>query len=106
MLVVLFDHVVEKQLIQPTFIYHFPAELSPLSKVTDKDSRFAERFELFVGGLELANAYSEQNDPKEQEKIFKKQLENSMQKKEETHVVDDDYIRALCCGMPPTAGEP
>jgi len=105
MLVALFDHVVEKKLIQPTFVYHFPAELSPLSKTVDKDSRFAERFELFVGGLELANAYSEQNDPKEQEKIFKKQLEDSIQGKEESHVVDDDYIRALCCGMPPTAGE-
>ena len=105
MLATLFDHVVEEQLVQPTFIYHLPAELSPLSKTSDEDHRFAERFELFVGGLELANAYSEQNDPEEQRKRFKEQLEARVQGDEEAHVMDDDYIRALCYGMPPTAGE-
>ncbi|MDA2933911.1 lysine--tRNA ligase [Acidobacteria bacterium AH-259-D05] len=101
----LFRQVVEGNLIEPTFIYDFPAELSPLSKLKDDDPRFAERFELFVGGLEIANAYSELNDPEEQERRFKKQVEARDRGDQEAHEMDVDYLQALRYGMPPTAGE-
>ena len=101
----LFDHVVESRLIQPTIIYDFPAELSPLAKRKDEDGRFAERFELFVGGLEIANAYSELNDPEEQKLRFQEQFAARTRGDEEAHDMDDDYIRVLGYGMPPTAGE-
>ncbi|MEE8349911.1 MAG: lysine--tRNA ligase [Acidobacteriota bacterium] len=101
----LFEHVVEEHLFNPTFIYDFPAELSPLSKTRDDDPRFAERFELFIGGLEIANAYSELNDPKEQEKRFKDQAEARSRGDREAHQMDEDYLQALRYGMPPTAGE-
>ncbi len=101
----LFDSVVEEQLVQPTFIYDFPAELSPLSKTKDEDPRFAERFEIFVGGLEIGNAYSELNDPAEQKQRFEEQLGAREQGDEEAHLMDHDYIQALHYGMPPTAGE-
>ena len=105
LLELLFEHVVEEHLIQPTFIYDFPAELSPLSKTKDEDSRFAERFELFIGGLEIANAYSELNDPEEQRKRFKEQVEARLRGDSEAHEMDEDYLKALQYGMPPTAGE-
>jgi len=105
MQVELFEHVVEEQLIQPTIIHDFPAELSPLAKTRSDDPRFAERFELYAGGLEVANAYSELNDPREQEKRFRQQAEDRARGNEEAHGMDDDYIRALNYGMPPTAGE-
>ena len=101
----LFETVVEDHLIQPTFIYDFPLELSPLSKQKDDDARFAERFELFVGGLEVANAYSELNDPQEQELRLREQLEARQRGDSEAHRMDEDYIGALQYGMPPTAGE-
>ena len=101
----LFEHVVKEHLINPTFIYDFPAELSPLSKTRNDDSRFAERFELFIGGLEIANAYSELNDPEEQEKRFKEQTEARSRGDQEAHQMDEDYLQALRYGMPPTAGE-
>jgi lysyl-tRNA synthetase class 2 len=101
----LFEEVVEPNLIQPTFIYDFPVELSPLSKRKDEDPRFVERFELFAGGLELANAYSELNDPEEQRRRFEDQLEERARGDLEAHEMDEDYIRALRYGMPPTAGE-
>lgn len=101
----LFEVVVEDHLIQPTFIYDFPVELSPLSKRKDADPRFVERFELFVGGLELANAYSELNDPEEQKARFEEQLVQRDRGDEEAHAMDHDYVRALRYGMPPTAGE-
>jgi len=101
----LFEHVVEEHLIQPTFIYDFPTELSPLSKTKAEDSRFAERFELFIGGLEIANAYSELNDPEEQRKRFKEQVEARVRGDSEAHEMDEDYLKALQYGMPPTAGE-
>jgi len=105
LLELLFEHVVEEHLIQPTFIYDFPTELSPLSKTKDEDSRFAERFELFIGGLEIANAYSELNDPEEQRKRFKEQVEARLRGDSEAHEMDEDYLKALQYGMPPTAGE-
>jgi len=101
----LFETVAEPNLIQPTFIYDFPVELSPLSKRKDEDPRFVERFELFAGGLELANAYSELNDPEEQRLRFEEQLEERARGDLEAHEMDDDYIKALRYGMPPTAGE-
>jgi lysyl-tRNA synthetase class 2 len=101
----LFESVAEPKLIQPTFIYDFPVELSPLSKRKDSDPRFVERFELFAGGLELANAYSELNDPEEQYRRFEEQLRERARGDEEAHQMDEDYVRALRYGMPPTAGE-
>ena len=101
----LFETVVERHLIQPTFIYDFPAQLSPLSKRKAEDPRFTERFELFAGGLELANAYSELNDPEEQRERFREQLIDREKGNDEAHGMDEDYIRALEYGMPPVAGE-
>ncbi len=101
----LFETVVEQKLIQPTFIYDFPVEVSPLSKRKDSDPRFVERFELFIGGMELANAYSELNDPEEQQRRFESQLQQREKGDDEAHEMDLDYVRALRYGMPPTAGE-
>ena len=101
----IFEAVAEARLIQPTFIYDYPAEVSPLSKTKPGDPETVERFELYIGGMEVANAYSELNDPVEQRKRFEEQLRARGKGDEEAHVMDDDYIRALCYGMPPTAGE-
>ena len=101
----LFETVVEPKLIQPTFIYDFPVELSPLSKRKESDPRFVERFEMFAGGLELANAYSELNDPEEQYRRFEQQLGERAKGDLEAHEMDEDYVKALRYGMPPTAGE-
>jgi len=101
----LFETTVEPKLIQPTFIYDFPVELSPLSKRKEEDPRFVERFELFAGGLELANAYSELNDPEEQRLRFEEQLKERARGDLEAHEMDEDYVKALRYGMPPTAGE-
>ena len=99
----IFDEKVESQLIQPTFIYGYPKETSPLAKSNPDNPNLADRFELFVYGRELANAYSELNDPIEQEENFRKQM---LQREEddEAHRMDSDYIHALECGMPPTGG--
>ncbi|RPI21404.1 MAG: lysine--tRNA ligase [Acidobacteria bacterium] len=105
MLGTLFEVVVEEHLIQPTFIYDFPVELSPLSKRKDEDPRLVERFELYVAGMEIANAYSELNDPEEQLQRFKEQLQEREKGDDEAHAMDEDYVRALRYGMPPTAGE-
>ncbi len=105
LLVFLFETVAEKHLIQPTFIYDFPLEVSPLSKKKVQDPRFVERFEFFVGGLEIANAYSELNDPEEQRQRFDQQSKARARGDLEAHVMDEDYLRALHYGMPPTAGE-
>ena len=94
-----------RHLVQPTFIYDFPVELSPLSKRKDEDSRLVERFELYVGRFEIANAYSELNDPEEQFQRFREQLTAREKGDEEAHAMDEDYVRALRYGMPPTAGE-
>ena len=101
----LFDHFAEKHLIQPTIVYEFPIELSPLAKCKRDDPSIVERFELFIGGMELANAYSELNDPVDQRGRFEGQLEARDRGDEEAHEMDEDYIRALSYGMPPTAGE-
>jgi lysyl-tRNA synthetase class 2 len=101
----LFDAVAEKHLVQPTFIYDHPIELSPLSKIKKSDPSLVERFELYVGGMEIANAYSELNDPVDQRERFEAQIQARERGDEEAHEMDDDYIRALSYGMPPTAGE-
>jgi lysyl-tRNA synthetase class 2 len=98
----LFEAVAEKHLIPPTFIHDFPADVSPLSKRRDDDPTLAERFEIFAGGLELGNAYSELNDPAEQEQRFREQVERGGE--EAPKEIDWDYVRALCHGLPPTGG--
>ncbi|MGB6484869.1 MAG: lysine--tRNA ligase [Candidatus Acidiferrales bacterium] len=99
----LFEEVAEEHLIQPTFIYDFPADISPLSKRRRDDPSLAERFELFIEGMELANGFSELNDPADQEQRFRAQVESGGL--EMPKEIDWDYIRALAHGMPPTAGE-
>ena len=101
----LFETVAEEHLIQPTFIYDYPIELSPLSKQKASDPSLVERFELYIGGMEIANGYSELNDPVDQRERFLSQLEARERGDEEAHRMDEDYIRALSYGMPPTAGE-
>jgi lysyl-tRNA synthetase class 2 len=105
MLAAIFEQVVEPNLIQPTFIYDYPTEVSPLSKTRPDDPDTVERFELYMAGMEIANAYSELNDPAEQRARFEEQLKARGRGDEEAHAMDDDYIRALSYGMPPTAGE-
>lgn len=100
----LFEETCEARLIQPTLIYEYPVEASPLSKQKPDDPDWVERFEIYAAGMELANAYSELNDPQEQRKRF--ELQVSMQAHDaEAHQMDEDYLRALSYGMPPTAGE-
>jgi len=101
----LFERVAEKHLINPTFITEFPTELSPLSKQFIDRPDFVERFELFIAGMECANAFSELNDPVEQRRRFEEQMLARARGDEEAMVMDEDYIRALSYGMPPTAGE-
>jgi lysyl-tRNA synthetase class 2 len=101
----LFDALVESKLIQPTFIIDFPTELSPLAKAKRGEPMTVQRFELFVGGMEIANAYSELNDPREQRARFLDQLRQRDQGDLEAHGLDEDFLRALEYGMPPTAGE-
>ncbi len=105
MIGMLFEAVAEQHLVQPTFIYDYPIELSPLSKQKASDPSLVERFELFIGGMEVANGYSELNDPIDQRDRFLSQLQARERGDEEAHQMDDDYIRALSYGMPPTAGE-
>jgi lysyl-tRNA synthetase class 2 len=101
----IFEHVAEPHLINPTFITEFPTVLSPLSKQQPDDPRFVERFELFIAGMEIANAFSELNDPAEQQRRFEEQMQQRAGGDDEAMVMDEDYIRALSYGMPPTAGE-
>ncbi|MBX3300479.1 MAG: lysine--tRNA ligase [Acidobacteria bacterium] len=100
----LFDEFVEPNLIQPTFIVDFPKSISPLSKANPADTSIAERFELFINGMEIANGFSELNDPKEQYERFADQMKQREGGDEEAMVLDEDYIRALSYGMPPAAG--
>jgi lysyl-tRNA synthetase class 2 len=99
-----FDNHVESKLIQPTFIIDYPKSISPLSKASPEDPRVAERFELFINGMEVANGFSELNDPKEQYERFVDQMSERERGDEEAMVLDEDYIRALSYGMPPAAG--
>ena len=101
----MFESVVEPTLIQPTFVVDFPLELSPLARQKRDHPRLADRFELYVGRRELANAYSELNDPIEQRERFLQQAAERQRGDEEAHWLDDDYVRALEYGMPPAAGE-
>jgi lysyl-tRNA synthetase class 2 len=101
----LFEAVVEPFLIQPTIIYDYPVEVSPLSKAKPDDPAHVERFEFFAGGFELGNAFSELNDPEEQHKRFAQQLAEKARGDDEAHAMDEDYVRALMYGLPPTGGE-
>ncbi len=101
----IFETLVEESLVQPTFVYDFPTEVSPLSKQRPGDPDTVERFELYIGKMEVANAFSELNDPVEQRNRFEQQLEERARGDQEAHAMDDDYVRALEYGLPPTAGE-
>ncbi len=99
-----FEQKVEEKLIQPTFIYGHPVEISPLAKKNEEDPRFTDRFELFIVAREHANAFTELNDPIDQRERFEAQLKEREQGNDEAHMMDDDFIEALEYGMPPTGG--
>ena len=101
----IFEALCEDQLVQPTFVHDFPTEVSPLSKQRSDDPDTVERFELYIGGFEVANAFSELNDPDEQRRRFEAQLQERASGDLEAHQMDEDYIRALEYGLPPTGGE-
>jgi lysyl-tRNA synthetase class 2 len=101
----IFDVLVEPKLIQPTFITGYPVEVSPLSRRNKENPDLTDRFELFIAGREIANGFSELNDPEDQKGRFLDQLKNKEVEDETPHIIDEDYIRALEYGMPPTAGE-
>jgi lysyl-tRNA synthetase class 2 len=100
----LFENTVESQLFEPTFVYHYPAEVSPLARRDDQNPEFTERFELYVAGRELANGFSELNDPEDQAQRFLDQAKQKDAGDQEAMHYDADYIRALEYGLPPTAG--
>ena len=101
----LFDLDVEAKLVQPHFIYHYPTDISPLARRNDENPEITDRFELFITGRELANAFSELNDPMDQRGRLEAQMEEKAAGEEETHNMDEDFLRALEYGMPPAAGE-
>lgn len=101
----LFDVLVQPKLIQPTFITEYPVEISPLSRRSEIDPSLTDRFELFIAGREIANGFSELNDPEDQEMRFLQQVSDRNEGDDESHYMDEDYIEALEYGMPPTAGE-
>jgi lysyl-tRNA synthetase, class II len=101
----IFEAVAERYLQQPTIIYEFPTAISPLSKQKPDDPEWVERFEVYAGGFELGNAFSELNDPVEQQKRFEDQLKERARGDDEAHQMDEDYVRALAYGLPPTGGE-
>jgi lysyl-tRNA synthetase class 2 len=101
-----FEHLVEPHLQQPTIIYDFPLAVSPLSKVKPDEPDWVERFEFYIGGFEVGNAFSELNDPDDQRARFEAQIEERKRGDDEAMAeVDEDYVRALGYGLPPTAGE-
>jgi lysyl-tRNA synthetase, class II len=104
-LVEAFERNIESTLIQPTMVYDYPVEVSPLSKNKPDDPAFTERFEIYVAGMEIGNAFTELNDPQEQRRRFEMQLDMREKGDEEAHQMDEDYVRALSYGMPPTGGE-
>ena len=101
----LFDILVEPHLIQPTFVTGYPVEVSPLSRRSETEPNLTDRFELFIGGREIANGFSELNDPDDQRERFIEQMSRREAGDEEAHHMDEDYIEALSYGMPPAAGE-
>jgi lysyl-tRNA synthetase class 2 len=101
----LFERHAEHKLIQPTFVYDYPVETSPLSKQKPDDPTQVERFEVFAAGMEIGNAFTELNDPQEQRRRFEMQLAMRERGDEEAHQMDEDYVRALAYGMPPAGGE-
>ena len=100
----LFEALCENDLVQPTFVYDFPTEVSPLAKQKPDDPDTVERFELYIGGFEVGNAFSELNDPVEQRRRFEEQLGERASGDAEAHAMDEDYVRALEFGLPPTGG--
>jgi len=100
-----FEATCEQKLVQPTFVTGFPLEISPLARRCDDDPRFVDRFELYVAGREIANGFSELNDPEDQQERFVEQLRRREAGDEEAQQLDEDYVRALEVGLPPTAGE-
>jgi lysyl-tRNA synthetase class 2 len=105
LLMEIFEEVAEHKLIQPTFITAYPTEVSPLSRKSDHNPEIVDRFELIIGGREIANAFSELNDPVDQKERFLAQVAEKDKGDEEAHYMDEDYVRALEYGLPPTAGE-
>jgi lysyl-tRNA synthetase class 2 len=101
----IFERVCEEHLFQPTIIYDYPVETSPLSKNKPEEPEFVERFEIYAAGMEIGNAYTELNDPQEQRRRFEMQRGMAERGDEEAHRMDEDYLRALSYGMPPTGGE-
>ena len=100
-----FESLAEEHLIQPTIIYDFPLAVSPLSKIKPDEPDWVERFEFYIGGFEVGNAFSELNDPDDQRRRFEDQLKERDRGDDEAHQMDEDYVRALSFGLPPTAGE-
>ena len=105
LLMEIFEEVAEHKLIQPTFVTSYPTEVSPLSRKNDHDPEIVDRFELMIAGREIANAFSELNDPVDQKERFLAQVAEKDKGDEEAHYMDEDYVRALEYGLPPTAGQ-
>ncbi len=104
-LIDIFERHCEEALIQPTIIHEYPVEVSPLAKQNPENPEMTDRFEIYAAGMEIGNAFTELNDPDEQRRRFEMQLEMRERGDEEAHQMDEDYLRALCYGMPPTGGE-
>jgi lysyl-tRNA synthetase class 2 len=100
-----FDLLVEPQLVNPTFITHYPTDISPLARRNQDDETVTDRFELFIAGREMANGFSELNDPMDQLERFKSQVAEREAGDDEAQFMDEDYVRALMYGMPPAGGE-
>ena len=100
----LFEHTAENHIVQPTFVLHYPVEVSPLARNNDEHPWLVDRFELYVAGKEIANGFSELNDPEEQRRRFQQQVDQRKRGDESAHVMDEDYLEALEYGMPPAAG--